>query len=78
MVEANKPAFFRKEFKEKPKDWREQEYEAYKKLEQNTKMNFNPDEQSYEKLREFFKVPKDKNVITDMNDQVFERLHARI
>ena len=68
MVEANKPAYFRKEVKEKPKDWKAKEYEAYLKLEESTKMKFNPDEQSFENLREFFKVPKEKGMVDDMND----------
>ena len=47
---------------------KEQEYEAWKKLQEQTKMDFDPDEKSHEELREFFKVSKEKNAIEDMNE----------
>lgn len=92
--EKNKPAMFRKsairneamydnmsttqEEKLKQKPWKEQEFEAWKKLQQETKMDFDPDEKSQEELREFFKISKDKNALDHMNEQVFEYLYERM
>lgn len=66
------------EEKLKQKPWKEQEFEAWKKLQQETKMDFDPDEKSQEELREFFKISKDKNALDHMNEQVFEYLYERM
>ena len=93
-VERNKPAMFRKQtynndaiieeaikreqdkLKEKP--WKEQEYEAWKKLKEQTKMDFDPDDKSHDEMREFFRVSKEKNAIENMNEQVFDYLYQRM
>jgi len=41
-------------------------------------MDFNPDEKSYEEIRDFFKVPTDKNVLADMNSRMFDSMFARL
>jgi len=41
-------------------------------------MDFNPDEKSYEELRDFFRVPKDKNVVEDMNSRMFDNMFNRL
>ena len=62
----------------KKASWREEEYEAWKKLQTQTNMNFNPDEKSTEELRNFFKLDKDKSPVDDMTDKIFEHLHERL
>lgn len=41
-------------------------------------MDFDPDKKSPEELREFFKVSKEKNVVDDMHQKMFESLHERL
>ena len=41
-------------------------------------MDFDPETKSQDELREFFRVSKDKNAITHMNEQIFEYLYARL
>ena len=41
-------------------------------------MDFDPETKSQDELREFFKVAKDKNAITHMNEQIFEMLYSRL
>ena len=41
-------------------------------------MDFNPDEKSYEEIRDFFRVPKDKNVLEDMNSRMFDNMFTRL
>jgi hypothetical protein len=41
-------------------------------------MNFNPDDKSYEEIREFFKIPKNKNVVEDMNANMFQSMFMRL
>ena len=73
-VEDQKPAFFRDE--RKTSDWRDDEYEAWKKLQKQTEMNFNPDQKSPEELREFFRLNKDGgDALKDMSAKMFESLH---
>ena len=77
QIESAKPAFFQKG-SEKPTNWREEEYEAWKKLQKNTEMNFNPDGKSHEELRKHFKVPEDKGMVDDMNEKMFEHMQNRL
>ena len=90
-IESKKPAFFQKDEKldaatKAQRDqegdiepWRLEEYEAYKKLQQELEVNFSDkDNESHEKVREFFKIPKDKQVVNDMNEKVFDFLHTRM
>ena len=58
--------------------WREKEHEAYKQLQKNTKMDFDPDTKSHEELREFFKISKTKSALQDMNNKMFESTHGRL
>lgn len=57
---------------------KEQEFEAWKNLQKQTEMDFDPNEKSHEELREFFRVSKEKNAIEDMNEQVFDYLYERM
>jgi len=41
-------------------------------------MDFNPDDKSYEELRDFFRVPTDKNVLEDMNSRMFDNMFNRL
>ena len=41
-IESKKPAFFQKNA-EKPMNWKEQQFESWKKLRSADEMNFNPD-----------------------------------
>lgn len=41
-------------------------------------MNFDPETKSFEELREFFKISKDKNEVDNMNEQMFEYLYQRM
>ena len=34
--------------------------------------------EDHEKMLEFFKIPKDKQVVNDMNEKVFDFLYQRI
>lgn len=78
-VDSNRPALFQKNARHEPsKDWRQEEYEAWKKLQEEIKMDFNPDDKSYEELRDFFRVPKDKNILTDMNERMFDNMFTRL
>ena len=61
-----------------PKHWKEVEHEAHKKLQTVLEMDFDPETKSQDELREFFKVAKDKNAITHMNEQIFEMLYSRL
>ena len=36
------------------------------------------DFEDHEKVREFFKIPKEKQVVNDMNDKIFDYLYQRI
>ena len=61
------------------KDWKEEEYEAFKKLNKELDADFSDKSfEQHEKVREFFKIPKDKNFVDDMNDKVFEFLYQRM
>lgn len=64
-IEQNKPAFFQDEKKSKP-DWRAEEYEGYKKLQEQTRMDFNPDQKTDEQLHDFFRLNKEKGAVDDM------------
>lgn len=67
-IEEAKPAFFRDETKVEPTDWKEDEFEAWKKLQKETEMNFKPEEKTPEELREFFRLNKDgDNALEDMS-----------
>jgi hypothetical protein len=77
-VDEKRPAFFQKNARHQNNDWREEEFENWKKLQEATKMDFNPDEKSYEEMRDFFKVPTDKNVLEDMNTRMFESMQTRL
>jgi len=86
--EQKKPAFFQrdatleagKEEKEKLESgdiepWRLEEWEAFKKLEKELDVDFkDKDLDKHEKVMEFFKLSKDKQVVDDMNEKVFETL----
>jgi len=77
-AEENKPAFFRDERKVN-KDWREDEYEAWKKLQKQTEMNFDPDTKTPDELREFFRLNKEGgNALEDMSAKMFESLNSRL
>jgi hypothetical protein len=41
-------------------------------------MDFDPETKSQEELREFFKISKDKDAVTHMNEQIFEYLYERL
>lgn len=73
-IDQAKPAFFQKNARHESKDWREEEFEGWKKLQEETKMDFNPDGKSYEEIRDFFKISTDKNALTDMNTKMFESM----
>ena len=73
-IDQAKPAFFQKNARHESKDWREEEFEGWKKLQEETKMDFNPDGKSYEEISDFFKISTDKNALTDMNTKMFESM----
>eukprot|EP00349_Pseudokeronopsis_sp_Brazil_P011934 CAMPEP_0202976560 /NCGR_PEP_ID=MMETSP1396-20130829/78620_1 /ASSEMBLY_ACC=CAM_ASM_000872 /TAXON_ID= /ORGANISM="Pseudokeronopsis sp., Strain Brazil" /LENGTH=61 /DNA_ID=CAMNT_0049714111 /DNA_START=25 /DNA_END=210 /DNA_ORIENTATION=- len=54
-IESKKPAMYRKEVGKEEEEPNE-EYEAWKKLQEQMKMDFNPDEKSLDELAEHFKV----------------------
>ena len=41
-------------------------------------MDFDSDKASHEKLREFFKISKEKDALTNMNEKMFETTTARM
>ena len=41
-------------------------------------MDFDPDSKTHEELREFFKVSKDKDAVSDMNIKMFESTTQRM
>ena len=56
--------------------WRLEEYEAYKKMQKELEVDFQDKElENHEKVREFFKIPKDKQVVDDMNEKAFDFLY---
>ena len=76
-IEERKPAFFQDT--KKLKDWREEEFEAWKKLQKETEMNFDPEEKSEAEMRAFFRMSEDgKNALDDMSAKMFESLHQRL
>ena len=80
-IEARKPAFFQKtatQETEKPKNWREEEKEAYYKLQKALEMNFDPASKTHEELREFFKLPEGKESVTDMTERMFDSTMGRL
>jgi hypothetical protein len=62
----------------KPPSWKENEYEAWKKLQKSLEMDFDPSEKTSDQLKEFFKVSSDKNVLEDMNEKILHSLHIRL
>ncbi len=59
--------------------WREDEYEAWKKLQKETEMNFNPDDKTDDEMRKFFRLNEQgKNAVEDMSAKMFENLHSRL
>ena len=56
-----------------------EEWEAHKKLEKTMEEDYqDKDLTNHETMREIFKVPKDKKVVDDMNDKVFDFLYQRM
>ena len=53
LIEQKKPAFFQDQRKT---SWREDEYEAWKNLQKQTEMNFNPDDKTDDEMRQFFRL----------------------
>lgn len=48
-------------------------------MQQKLEVNFSDKSfEEHEKVREFFKIPKDKEVVEDMNEKVFEFLYKRM
>lgn len=59
--------------------WRLEEYEAYKKMQSELEVNFSDENLGeHEKVRDFFKIPKDKQVVDDMNEKAFDFLYERM
>jgi len=78
-LEEAKPAFFRDESKTEPKDWREDEFEAWKQLQKETEMNFKPEEKSPEELRDFFRLNKEGgNSLEDMSHKMLQSMEQRL
>ena len=77
---------FQKNFKSQEEDeeekkqisWKAEEFQAWKNLQKNLEMDFDPEEKSQEELREFFKISKEKNALDYMNEQMFEFLYERM
>ena len=76
-IESNKPAFFQKNV-EKQMNWKEQQFESWKKLKSADEMNFDPDKKSHEEMREFFKVSDTKDMVTDMHEKMLKKVTERI
>ena len=57
---------------------KEEEIQSWKKLQEVTNMNFNPDEKSHDELREFFKVSGEKDAVTDMHERMLDKLQTRL
>lgn len=85
-IESKRPAFFQRdskiEDKEVDKDsiglepWQKEEYDAYKSMKERTEVDFlSKDVKDPEKVREFYKIPKDKGMVDDMNDRAFDFLY---
>jgi len=56
-----------------------EEWEAYKKLQQELEVDFkDKDLESHEKVMEFFKLSKDKQVVEDMNEKVVDTMQKRM
>ena len=76
--QSKRPAFFRKD-SEKPKNWKEEEYEAYKKLRKEDELDFDPAKATPEQLQEKFKVATgDKEQLEVMNQKMIESLTERL
>lgn len=55
------------------------EFEAYKELQEKLEVDFtSTDVEDHEKVREFFKISKEKGQVEHMNDQVFDMLYKRM
>jgi len=87
--EANRPAFFqrdermeelrKKQINEGLEPWRQEEYDAYKQMQEKTEVDFTKDEfQDHEKVRDYFKISKEKGMVDDMNDKAFDFLYSRM
>lgn len=77
-LDEKKPAFFQKNAMRGSDDWRQQEFENYKKLQKETEMDFDPNTKTHEEIRDFFKVSAEKDVLTDMNSKMFDSMFTRL